>query len=171
MKTIIEKLLNIFLENKLALSIKEKHKDSKLIKVLYDKPFMIHIITYLIIGVLTTIICLGLFWIFINLTTLGETDLGENIANFLSIVITIIIAYILNRIIVFNSKEPNILKEFAKFVTARIISMIFDVASFFVFATVFKIDEMLVKVLNQIVVVILNYILSKLMVFKSFKKE
>ncbi len=171
MNKLISKLLDIFLENKLALSIKEKHEDSKLIKTLYDKPFMIHIIKYLIIGFLATVICLGLFWIFINWTPLGETDLGENIANFLSIVITMVIAYVMNRNIVFNSKDPNILKEFSKFVIARVISMIFDMASFFIFATLLKADEMLVKVVNQIVVIILNYILSKVMVFKDSKIE
>lgn len=70
MDNFLEKILNIFLENKFALSIKEKHEDNKIIKLLYDKAFMIHIIKYLIIGVLTTIVCIGLFWIFINLTPL-----------------------------------------------------------------------------------------------------
>ena len=159
MDKLISKILDIFLENKLALSIKEKHENSKLIKTLYDKPFMIHIIKYLIVGFLATVICLGLFWIFINWTPLGETDLGENIANFLSIVITMIIAYIMNRTIVFNSKDPNILKEFSKFILARVISMIFDMASFFIFATLLKVDEMLVKVINQIIVIILNILI------------
>ncbi len=167
MDSIISKVLDIFLENKFALSIKEKHEDNKLIKFLYDRPFLIHIIKYLIIGVLTTIICLGLFWGFIHLTPLGETDVGENIANFLSIVITIVIAYFLNRTLVFNSKETNILKEFLTFVMARIISMIFDMASFFIFATICGFDEMIVKIIIQIGVVILNYILSKVMVFRK----
>ena len=171
MDKFISKILNIFLENKLALSIKEKHENSKIIKALYNKPFMIHIIKYLIVGFLATIICLGLFWLFIKWTPLGETDLGENIANFLSIVITMVIAYVMNRTIVFNSKDPNIFKEFSKFILARVISMIFDMASFFIFATLLKIDEMLVKVVNQIVVIILNYILSKIMVFKESKIE
>lgn len=136
-----------------------------------NKEFIIHIIKYLVIGFLTTIICLGLFWIFINLTPLGETDLGENIANFLSIIITIIIAYVLNRCIVFNSKEKNILKEFVEFFLARVFSMLFDMACFYIFATVFRFNEMIVKIVIQVGVIILNYILSRFIVFSKKKNK
>jgi len=174
MDKLLKKILDFFLDNKFMLSIKEKHEDNKLIKMLYDKPFMIHIIKYLIIGFLNTVICIGLFWVFIHLTPLGESDVGENVANFLSIIITMIIAYVLNRVVVFNSKDPHIIKEFFKFVVARVLSMIFDMLAFFIFATLLHFDEMAVKVVIQIVVIILNYVLSKVMVFKSedkIKKE
>lgn len=70
----------------------------------------------------------------------------------------------------FNSKEKNILKEFSKFVVARIISMLFDMIVFFIFVTLVHLNEMAVKLVIQVAVVILNYILSKLMVFKEQKK-
>ena len=70
----------------------------------------------------------------------------------------------------FNSKEKNILKEFSKFVVARIISMLFDMLCFYIFATLLKFDEMIVKVIIQVAVVILNYILSKIMVFTKKEK-
>ena len=169
MNKFLGKILDFFYDLKPFKSLKEK-SNNKIIKALFDKEFMIHIIKYIIIGILTTIICLVLFWIFINLTPLGQTDLGENIANFLSIVITIIIAYILNRCFVFNSKEKNILKEFSKFVVARIISMLFDILCFYIFATLLRFDEMIVKIIIQVAVVILNYILSKIMVFTKKEK-
>ncbi len=169
MDSILLKILDFFLENKFALSIKEKHEDNKLIKMLYDKQFMVHIIKYLIVGVIATIVCIGLLWVFIHYTALGETELGKNVANFLSIAITTVVAYILNRTVVFESKEPNIIKEFSKFVVARIVSMVFDMISFFILVTLCGFNEMAVKVFNEIGVVILNYIFSKKMVF--VKKE
>ena len=138
-----------------------------MIKELFNKPFIIHIIKYILIGALTTVFCLALFWSLIHLTPLGETDLGENVANFLSIIITIFVAYILNRCFVFNSKEKNIFKEFSKFVIARVFSMLFDMVCFYVFATVLRFDEMIVKICIQVAVIILNYILSKKIVFKK----
>lgn len=127
-----------------------------------NKKFIIHILKYLIFGVLTTIISLGSFYILIKMT-----PLNENVCNFLSIAIGIIAAYVLNRQFVFESKEQNILKEFSKFVMARAASSLFDMLMFFIFATCFKFDEMIVKIVISIVVVILNYFFSKLLVFKD----
>ena len=72
---------------------------------------------------------------------------------------------------VFESKEKNILKEFSKFLMARVASSVFDMASFFVFATCLKFNEMIVKIIISIVVVILNYFLSKLLVFHQKEKK
>ena len=95
------------------------------------------------------------------------TTLDENICNFFSIVIGIVSAYALNRQYVFESKEKNILKEFSKFVMARVASSVFDMVTFFIFATWLSLNEMAVKIVISVVVVILNYFLSKLLVFKK----
>jgi len=123
---------------------------------------MVHIIKYLLFGVLTTIFSLGTFFVLIK-----TTNLNENICNFLSIVVGILSAYALNREYVFESKEKNILKEFSKFVMARIFSSAFDMITFFIFATCLSLNEMIVKIVISVVVIILNYILSKLIVFKK----
>ena len=166
MDNIIEKILDFFLNLKLMQNLKEK-SNSKIITTLYDKPFMIHIIKYIIFGLITTIACIGLFAFLIKCTALGDTDTGENLANLISIIFALILAYILNRQFVFESKEKNIAKEFLKFVFARLLSMGFDMLTFFILATLLKWDEILVKIIIQVGVTILNYIFSKLFVFKN----
>ena len=144
----------------------EEKSSSKLINKLHDKEAMLELMNYLFYGVLATIICIGSFALLIKCTPLGNSDLGENIANFISIVIAMISAYVMNRLFVFKSKEKNILKEFSIFVLARVFSMGIDMLIFFILATVFGINEFVVKLINQVIVTILNYIFSKKVIFK-----
>jgi len=159
---IIEKVLDFFLEDKMIDNLEKNPAFRGVIQKMKDKPFMIHIIKYLFFGVVTTIFSLGSFWLLIKLT-----NWDENLCNFLSIVIGIVSAYILNRLYVFESKEKNIIKEFSKFLMARVASSAFDMIAFFIFATCLHLNEMGVKVIISIVVVILNYFLSKLLVFRQ----
>ena len=159
---LLEKILDFFLNSDVVQGLSRQPIFKDFIKKIEDKKFMIHILKYLIFGVLTTIISIGSFWILINFTTVEE-----NICNVLSIIIGILAAYVLNREYVFESKETNILKEFSKFVMSRIASSLFDIAMFFIFATCLSLNEMAVKIVISIVVVILNYVLSKLLVFNK----
>ena len=163
---IIEKFLDFLIENKIVESLESFSFFQKFIKILKDKTFMIHIIKYLFFGVVTTVLCLASFWILIETTTLDE-----NLCNLLSIAVGILIAYVLNREYVFESKEKNILGEFFKFAMARIASSLFDIITFFIFATCLDFNEMIVKTIIQVVVIILNYILSKLLVFRKVSNE
>ena len=163
---LIENVLDFIIEDKMIENIEKIPAFHGIIQKLKDKPLMIHIIKYLFFGVVTTILSIGSFALLIELTTLNE-----NICNFISIVVGILSAYVLNRQYVFESKEKNILKEFSKFLMARVASSVFDMASFFVFATCLKFNEMVVKIIISIVVVILNYFLSKLLVFCQKEKK
>lgn len=160
----IEKILDFFLDNDIMRNLEKNSLFNKYTEILKNKKFMIHIFKYLLFGVLTTIFSLGTFWILIK-----ATAINENICNFISIVVGILTAYALNREYVFESKEENILKEFSKFVMARVASSLFDMIAFFIFATLLSLNEMLVKIVISIVVIILNYILSKLLVFNNSK--
>lgn len=159
---IIERIIDFFVDNEITRKMEEKPSLRKFTEILKNKNFMVHIIKYLLFGVLTTIFSLGTFFVLIK-----TTNLNENICNFLSIVVGILSAYALNREYVFESKEKNILKEFSKFVMARIFSSAFDMITFFIFATCLSLNEMIVKIVISVVVIILNYILSKLIVFKK----
>lgn len=161
---IIGKIIDFFIDTELIQTLEKVPGVQGFTKKIQDKAFMVHILKYLFFGILTTIFSLGSFWILIKLTTINE-----NICNFISIVVGILTAYILNREYVFESKEKNILKEFSRFVMARVASSLFDIIAFFVFATLLSLNEMLVKIVISIVVIILNYILSKLLVFKNSK--
>lgn len=159
---IIDKFIDALIDS-LAATKLDNNKIFEKVKVVFeDKEHMRHIIKYLFFGVLTVIVSLTSFWCFMQMDIWNE-----NICNFLSIILAIIFAYVVNRIYVFESKERNILKEFAKFIGARIISMIFEIVAFYLLVTRLSFNEMFIKIILTIIVVILNYVLSKLLVFKK----
>jgi putative flippase GtrA len=131
------------------------------------KEILIHLFIYFIFGVLTTIVGLGSFWLLRRYLP----GVNENFANALSITFAIIFAYFTNRKYVFNSKEKNMLKEFVAFAASRGFTFAFDMATFFIFASIMQFDEMVVKVIISVAVIILNYILSKVYVFKGVKEK
>ena len=135
--------------------------------LLKDKEKIKHLIIYGIFGVLTTVVSFGSFYILRKLFTTAD----ENILNTISIVIAVIFAYFTNRKYVFKSREKNIFSEFSKFAGSRVFSAIFEIVSFFILNTLLKIDGMISKALVSIVVVILNYVISKLFVFKNKNKQ
>ena len=81
----------------------------------------------------------------------------------------------INRVFVFHSETKGfkaVGKEFIEFVAARLFSFGVEELIMFVFATLLHMNEVLVKVLiASIVVIVLNYILSKLWIFKDPKKK
>lgn len=135
-------------------------------KIRNDEKYRKHIITYLAFGIITTLVSWGSFWIMRKYIPM----LNENIANIISIILAVIVAYVTNRKYVFSSTEKNIVKEFVAFCSGRVVTMIFETITFWLFATILGINEMLVKVGVSIIVVILNYIISKIFVFKSRKE-
>lgn len=135
-------------------------------KLRNDVSYRKHIITYLLVGILTTIVSLGSFW----LIRKALPFINENIANIASIALAILTAYASNRKYVFKSTEKNIFKEFVSFCSGRLVTMLVETVSFYVFATFLGLDEMLVKIAISVVIVILNYIISKVFVFKNRKE-
>lgn len=159
---IIDKFLDILLDSK---SI-NKTTDNRIIKkiraILEDRKYMHLIIKYLFFGMLTVVVSITSFWALMQINVLNE-----NVCNLLSIILAIIFAYIVNRKFVFESVEKNILKEFAKFVSARVISMLFELIAFYILVTCLLFNEMLIKIILTALVIILNYFLSKILVFKN----
>jgi len=131
----------------------------KLIKK-YDE-----IIRYLIIGVLTTIVSISSFYLFNTCIHIYYL-----ISDVLSWIISIIFAFIMNKIFVFKSKNKSkdeTIYEFVNFTKYRILSLLIDMFIMFIFISIFKIDELISKIFVQFVVVVLNYIFSKFFVFKK----
>lgn len=113
----------------------------------------------------------GAFTFFVNIITyfLFESVLGINylISNILAWFFSVLFAYITNRIWVFESKSPDILKEASLFFGGRIFSGAVDTALMYLFIDVLVIGDLASKIIVQIVVIILNYVFSKLIVFKD----
>lgn len=136
---------------------------------------MEEIINYLIIGVLTTVVNLAVKYALL-FTVLNASDATQlQIAVVISWVVACIFAYITNRKIVFKSKSKKILKEFTAFVSARLFTLFLEMLIMFVFVTLLKLNSNLWVVIwslvAQIVVIVVNYVLSKLVIFKKEKKD
>ena len=83
-------------------------------------------------------------------------------------ILAVIFAYITNKLWVFESKSwrfPYVLREVGSFFAARLFSLGVDVLFLYVTVEIFHWWEMPMKLIANIIVIILNYILSKLFVF------
>ena len=91
------------------------------------------------------------------------------LANTLSWILSVAFAYITNKIFVFESKAKNkeAVKEAIKFVSSRVLTYLIDLALMFIFVKLIKFNNDIAKLIVQFVVLVLNYILSKLLVFKK----
>ena len=120
------------------------------------------LILYVVFGAFTFFVNLISYFFFADV--LGTNYLVSNaIAWFLSV----LFAYITNRIWVFESKSPNILKEMSLFFGGRIFSGVLDMLLMYTFIDLLVLDSTMSKIVVQIIVIILNYIFSKLIVFKD----
>lgn len=144
---------------------KEKSKISQLLKKILNKE----VIMYLIFGVLTTVVSLlvyyGCIYTFLN----PENAVQLQIANIISWIAGVAFAYITNRKFVFESNESNQLKEISKFVTSRLATLFLDMIIMFIGVTCLHGNDKIVKLISQVLVIIGNYIFSKLFVFKKQK--
>lgn len=113
----------------------------------------------------------GTFTFFVNLISyfFFENVLGVNylISNIIAWFLSVLFAYITNRIWVFESKSPDILKEMSLFFGGRIFSGAIDTALMYAFIDILLIGDEISKIVVQVVVIILNYVFSKLIVFKD----
>lgn len=121
------------------------------------------IILYLIFGFLTTVISILVFALFTEVIPLNEL-----IANIISFIIAVLFAFLTNRRWVFknNDKQPFLLQGI-KFYSARLITLLIEELIIFIFITLLTFNSLAVKTIAQIVIIVLNYILSKVFVFKK----
>ena len=123
------------------------------------------IINYLIFGVLTTLVSVITYFIFAKILNINYL-----ISNIIAFIISVLFAFITNKLYVFKSKDKSknkVIKELISFISSRLFSFGVEMIIMYILVSIMKIDDMLVKLINQVVVVILNYVLSKLFVFKK----
>ena len=125
------------------------------------------VINYLVFGVLAMFVN-GSYYVFARMLSIDEV-----ISSGLSWFCSVLFAYITNKLFVFDSKTntaKEFLKEIISFFLARILSGILcDVGTFALMVKVLNINDMIAKVVTQVMVVIVNYILSKFFIFKNKK--
>ena len=139
------------------------------IKSVYQKYE--EIINYLIVGGLTTVISLAVKYGLLFTILSASNPIQLQIAVILSWIIAVAFAYFANRIFVFHSKSKQYLKEISGFVAGRIATLIMEMVIMWVFVTLLKLNSNLWVIIwtmvAQILVIIGNYIISKLFVFKK----
>lgn len=137
------------------------------------------LIIYVIFGGLTTVVNLAVF-------TLCGMALGDEkylISNVIAWFAAVVFAYVTNKLWVFESKSWNIkvlLKEVPSFFAARVLSFVIEEVGLFVFVDLLSFNELSIRILSfeiggeliakavlAVVVVVLNYIFSKLVIFKK----
>ncbi len=128
------------------------------------------IINYLIVGVLTTVISLLVYYICVYTFLNPNNKLELQIANVLSWIAGVTFAYFTNRKYVFESTNKNKLKEATSFVSSRITTLLLDMIIMWLGVTILKFNDKIVKLISQVLVVVGNYVLSKLFVFKKADK-
>ena len=115
---------------------------------------------YVVFGALTTLVNIVVYFL---LSRLGINYLVSNVfAWFFSV----LFAYVTNRRWVFESKGTNTLKECSLFFSGRIFSGVVDTALMWLFIDMLTIGDMVSKVVIQVIVIVLNYVISKWIVFK-----
>lgn len=133
------------------------------------------IINYLIFGALTTVVSLVTKYLLLFTILDAANALQLQIAVIISWIAACLFAYITNRIWVFESKSKEIIKEMIKFFTARLATLGLEMLIMFIFITALGLNSdmwvIIWTLVAQVLVIVGNYILSKLLVFKNKKKE
>lgn len=141
------------------------------IKILYKKYE--EIIKYIIVGIVTTFVSI-LTYYFLRYTILNikDSQWQIQIANIISFIFAVLVSYILNHTWVFksNKKGKKKLQEFINFVISRLATLAIDTLLMYIFTASMKINDKMAKIIVQIVIIILNYIFGKFLVFKKTKK-
>lgn len=132
-------------------------------KALLTAHHLWDVFTYVFFGGLTTVVNIVVF--------AGTTYIGMSwqVANFLAWLLSVLFAFVTNKLWVFNSHTESfagLIWEFVKFMFARIVSLGIDYACMFLFINALGWSNMVAKLLTQVVIIVANYAFSKFIIFR-----
>lgn len=119
---------------------------------------------YLFFGGCTTLVNIVAFYI------IRKFGVSTYITNIIAWFLSVVFAFITNKLFVFESKNTSFkdsFKECFSFFLFRVISLVFDMGIMYLFIDLLNINEMVSKVFSNIFVIIINYVFSKLFIFKK----
>ena len=140
----------------------------KKIKELLKKILTKEVILYIVFGVLTTLVNLVSFYV---MNSLLHWD--ENIANFIAILLAVIFAYITNKDLVFHANAKNLkekIQQFCKFMLGRAFTMVLEFVGGLLLFNL-PIPNIIIQAGLTVIVIILNFFISKFFAFKNNTKE
>lgn len=117
------------------------------------------VISYLFFGVCTTVINFIAFYFF-------EKFITHEIANIFAWAISVTFAFITNKLFVFKTKGFS-MKEVSGFLGARVLSLVIDEGLLILAVNVLLMNAMISKIVINFLVIAINYILSKFLIFKK----
>lgn len=125
------------------------------------------LIAYVIVGGLTTVVSMALYygstWAFLD----GSDALQVQIANVISWVGAVAFAYVTNRVFVFQSHSTAVFREIVSFVSSRVLTLLLDMGCMWLMVTAIGVDHRMAKLVSMVLVTVGNYVISKLLVFKK----
>ena len=122
-------------------------------------------IRYLFFGGCTTLVNLGLFAVL-----KGPLGIDYRISNFFSVAAAICFAFVVNKLFVFQSRTSSFtegFREFIRFVLGRLVTMAVEVGGVPFCVEILHQPEMIAKLETQVIVTVVNYFISKFLVFRS----
>ena len=123
------------------------------------------VIPYLFFGVCTTLVNMAAYWA-------SAYPLGLSVAasTVIAWILAVLFAYVTNRRWVFRSSArtaAEITREMASFFSCRLATGLLDLGCMFLFVDVLGWNDILIKALDNVLVVVLNYVASKLLIFRT----
>ena len=138
-------------------------KKNRRIKDIYHKYH--EIINYLIVGMLTTFVSLGTYFICVTTFLDAKIPWQLQMANIISWSAAVIFAYAMSSRYVFDSKDARLLREGLAFFASRFGTLLLDMGIMFITVTICGMNDKIAKLIVQAVVTVGNYLLSKFWVF------
>ena len=135
----------------------------KLILKMYEND----VIRYIFWGGCTTLVNLVSFYL------MRIAGLPLMAANIISIILAILFAYVVNSRFVFHDSCETLkdhIQPFVKFISARLVTMVIEVGGVWLLAVVMGFHDRVAKFCTQFLVLVLNYIFSKFLIFTTGKK-
>lgn len=137
----------------------------------HHRKGLAEIIRYVITGVATTVVSLGSYYLLTWALFDPDQALELQIANVISWALAVLFAYFANHSFVFRVKKAHSAPEFLKFVSSRLFTLVIDITIMFIFVTLLHFDNRVVKLAVQVVVMALNYIFGKFLIFVNAKPK
>ena len=123
------------------------------------------LILYLIFGVLTTLVNIVAYWACAHIFSLSTI-----ISTVVAWIFAVLFAYITNRGMVFESKvtgAKGVIGEMMAFFACRLATGFVDLLCMFVFVDILGLNDVIIKTVANVLVIVMNYIASKLVIFRK----
>lgn len=124
---------------------------------------------YLIFGALSTVVNVVVF-VILN----SKLKLSIEVSNTIAWIISVIFAYVTNKLYVFkaqNDSRKDFFREIISFFGSRVFTLVVETILLKIFIEKLGFNSTIMKILTNVIVIILNYVLSKIVIFKKSEEN